>query len=90
MLTEIQIALICAILVIILIVLACMQREEDFATVEDKATQLSKWMRAHPGAPYVDFIRANPDSNIVEYTKMRTLYTTHRLGSKSAVEALRV
>ena len=83
-----SIAIICVLIIIICVMRA--REQEDFATVQDKAAQLSSWMRAHPDARYTEFIRANPDSNIVEYTKMRALYTTHRLGSKFAVEALRV
>lgn len=67
-------------------------REESFATVGDKARTLSLWMRKNGGAStYTGFIADNPDSNIVEYNKLRALYDSGRINSHSAVvESLKI
>lgn len=88
------------IILIILIIVICIvardsmhSREETFATLNDKANALSLWMRKHGGAnaTYANFIADNPDSNIVEYNKLRALYDSGRINSQSAiVESLKI
>ena len=78
------IALICAIAIIWLYSRA---RQEDFATPAQKASVLYGWISTHPKAPYSEFIRANPESNILEYTEgkrmlaIKGLSETERLSS---------
>lgn len=64
----------CIVIIVVVLVIyqALRDREEDFATVREKATALSQWMRAHPRATYREFISENPESNQVEYMKLRT------------------
>ena len=85
----IQFALLCAV-IIVLIYFYC-GRREDFANVTAKATQLSQWMNAHPNGSYDEFIRNNPESNIVEYTKLRDITASSgHTTIGSAVEALKI
>jgi hypothetical protein len=64
--------------------------QEDFATVDEKASQFSEWMTQHPSPTYAEFIQSNPDSNIVEYTKLRELSARGQLKKVTAARALRV
>lgn len=59
---------------------------EGFANVEDKARHLSSWLIDNPDAQYIEFIKANPESNIVEYTKLKQ--NGQRVGALA--EALRI
>ena len=52
---------------------------EDFTTNEEKATQLSQWVTENPSSPYTEFIQSNPESNIVEYTKLKELLSNGKL-----------
>ena len=82
--------IVCA-FIIILIWTFIRRPREDFATVEEKANQLSKWFVTHPNGKYVEFVRDNPESNIVEFTKLRNLsFERGNISTKSAVEALRI
>lgn len=56
----------------IIIVFAYQCREEGFTTIQEKTRALLAWDRAHPNASYAEFIRENPESNQVEYIKLRS------------------
>jgi hypothetical protein len=66
-------------IIVIIIVIAYLYYRarhcESFATLQNKASTYKTWMTNNPGAKYSDFSRANPDANIVEYNKMRKIYT---------------
>lgn len=97
-----QIAIICVVAIICIYICKIAHRgggcwwcgSEDFATVEEKASQLTRWIDNHPTGPYIEFIQANPDSNIVEYNKLRELSATNQLTGPhrilTAARALRV
>lgn len=78
---AIKIAIICV--AVLLVIILIRGQSEGFSTVEEKAQQLSGWMTQHPTAPYVEYIQANPESNIVEYTKLRDITGTSARGSPS-------
>ena len=61
---------------------------EDFTTNEEKATQLSQWVTENPSSPYTNFIQANPESNIVEYTKLKELLSNGKFISGSNRERI--
>lgn len=85
------IAGIACVFIIILIWTFIRRSREDFATVEEKANQFSKWFMTHPNGKYAEFVRDNPESNIVEFTKLRNLsFERDNISTKSAVEALRI
>lgn len=78
---TIYIALICAFVILWIYYngIPGFTQSEDFATLDEKARHLTTWIQMHPTGPYVEFIKANPDSNIVEYTKLRQLLATRQL-----------
>lgn len=65
---------------------------EDFANVDSKATVLSNWFAQHgQSARYVDYIRDNPDSNIVEYSRLRDILVDGKINNHATVvETLRI
>ena len=67
-------------------------QREDFANIDSKATVLANWIAARgQSSRYVDFIRDNPDSNIVEYARLRGLMVDGTINNHArVVEALRV
>jgi len=68
---AIHIAVLCAFIILIVVLYMRYLTGEGFATIKQKTTKLSEWMKVNPRAPYVEYIRANPESNIVEYTMLR-------------------
>lgn len=88
---NLQFALIIAF--IIVLIYLCYQHcsSESFANVEEKATQLTQWVNQHPRGKYVEFIQDNPESNIVEYTKLRDLSArTGHATTRSAISMLKL
>jgi len=92
-------ALLCVIIVIILALIAvfafvacrALHPREDFANIDEKVAHLREWVQARPRAPYTEYITANPDSNIVEYARLRQLQSRHMLHDSRALrDALRV
>ena len=67
-------------------------QREDFANIDSKAAVLANWIAARgQSSRYVDFIRDNPDSNIVEYARLRGLMVDGTINNRArVVEALRV
>jgi hypothetical protein len=65
---------------------------EYFANINDKTTVLTNWFSSHgQSARYVDFIHDNPDSNIVEYARLRNMLTDGTINNHAMVaKALRV
>jgi Flp pilus assembly pilin Flp len=92
MLRGTVLALIALVIVIIIVIRA--RGSESFTSVGDKVDELTEWMSAHGGgssATYANFIEDNPDSNIVEYTKLRALYADGRVASRqSVIEELKI
>jgi len=64
--------------------------KESFTTIDDKARVYVRWFATNPNPVYVNFLRDNPDSNIVEYNKMMALRAQGRMGIDEAIRALRI
>jgi len=73
----VSLALACALILVFLFIWRAYRhnREEDFATPEEKARTLRDWFWNHTAATYNEYILANPESNIVEYTEFRKMLT---------------
>lgn len=63
---------------------------EGFATPREKASALSRWVSDNPRALYAEYIVANPESNIVEYSKIKELYAQGKLNPANSIRALRL
>ena len=59
---------------------------EEFANVPDKARILSSWLSQNTSARYTEYIVANPDSNIVEYARLRQLQARGMLRDSRALQ----
>lgn len=86
--------LICLAVICVFVILLCVLyfkywSNEGFASLDQKAGALSSWLRARPSASYGEYIEANPESNIVEYTKIRSLLRKSAREPKIS-EALRI
>lgn len=64
---------------------------EDFANIDEKVAHLREWIETRPRSPYTEYIAANPDSNIVEYARLRQLQSQRMLHDTRALRnALRI
>lgn len=88
---NIQNVIICVLIIGLIYCLYMHYCSEQFVSLEEKSSQLTKWMNKNPRGRYVKFIQDNPESNIVEYTKLRDLSArTGGVNTKSASELLRM
>jgi len=75
------------IIIVIVMIIVSRAREECFANIGEKVDAFAQWARENGDSPRYDkFIADHPDSNIVEYTRVRNLISTGGIHDKDTIK----
>lgn len=74
MLSAIRIVLVAILIVVVVLLIWWFSTKEDFETKREKASAIREWFNQNSDPQYNTYKTQVPESDIVEYDKIRALY----------------